>query len=273
MTTVSGPESAQTRNPAACRLNHVSKYFRKGGAEVCALKEVDLEVARGERLGIIGESGSGKSTIGRLVLGMIRADAGSIDVLGRDCTALPKADAKRHLARQIGFVFQQPFDSLDPRMRIGASIAEPVRIHASKPHRDEVRERVEHALLAVGLPKEFARRYPGQLSGGQAQRAGIARALILEPELLVLDEPTSALDATTQREVLRLLSDLQSRRGMAWIFITHDLRVAEAVTDKIAVLRRGCLEEFGTTDEVLNSPRGDYCKELIEASLTTRIRT
>lgn len=260
-----------TRGLSAVALEGVYKRYRKGSVEVTALNGVDLHIRRGERLALIGESGSGKSTIGKLVLGQITADAGRVEVLGRDSAALPRRDTIRGIARQVGFVFQQPFESLDPLMKVGPALAEPLRIHRRDLDRAAIRERVAAGLDAVGLPSEFMNRYPGQLSGGQAQRASIARALMLDPELLVLDEPTSALDATSQREVLRLLCRLHREREMAWLFITHDLRVAEAVTDYTAVLHSGNLLEYGPTAGVLSSPETAYCKQLIDASLSSRL--
>ncbi|MBH0122669.1 ABC transporter ATP-binding protein [Rhodococcus sp. CX] len=256
----------ETRS-CAVSLRNVSKRYRKGSREVRALNHVDLTIRAGERLALIGESGSGKSTIGKLVLAQIQADEGEVDVLGT--RSLTKAERSRELARRVGFVFQQPFDSLDPRMKIGSSLAEPLRIHRRDLSKAETAELVSDGLAAVGLPRDFASRYPGQLSGGQAQRACIARALILQPDLLILDEPTSALDATSQREVLRLLCDLHSAREIAWLFITHDLRVAEAITDTTAVLRHGDLVEYGPTLEVLGNPRTDYARRLIDASFSS----
>lgn len=253
--------------PVAVSLQNVSKRYRKGNRDVRALNRVDLTIRAGERLALIGESGSGKSTIGKLVLAQIQADEGHVAVLGTD--ALSKRERSRQLARRVGFVFQQPFDSLDPRMRIGSSLAEPLRIHRRDLSKQEIIERVSEGIAAVGLPRDFVSRYPGQLSGGQAQRACIARALMLQPDLLILDEPTSALDATSQREVLRLLCDLHAAREIAWLFITHDLRVAEAITDTTAVLRHGDLVEYGPTVEVLRNPRTDYARRLVDASFSS----
>ena len=253
--------------PVAVSLQNVSKRYRKGNRDVRALNRVDLTIRAGERLALIGESGSGKSTIGKLVLAQIQADEGHVAVLGTD--ALSKRERSRQLARRVGFVFQQPFDSLDPRMRIGSSLAEPLRIHRRDLSKPEIIERVSEGIAAVGLPRDFVSRYPGQLSGGQAQRACIARALMLQPDLLILDEPTSALDATSQREVLRLLCDLHAAREIAWLFITHDLRVAEAITDTTAVLRHGDLVEYGPTVDVLRNPRTDYARRLVDASFSS----
>ena len=253
--------------PVAVSLQNVSKRYRKGNRDVRALNRVDLTIRAGERLALIGESGSGKSTIGKLVLAQIQADEGHVAVLGTD--ALSKRERSRQLARRVGFVFQQPFDSLDPRMRIGSSLAEPLKIHRRDLSKAEIIERVSEGIAAVGLPRDFVSRYPGQLSGGQAQRACIARALMLQPDLLILDEPTSALDATSQREVLRLLCDLHAAREIAWLFITHDLRVAEAITDTTAVLRHGDLVEYGPTVEVLRNPRTDYARRLVDASFSS----
>ncbi len=267
MTTVKHDPATVVAGAPSCAvsLRNVTKRYRKGNRDVVALDRVNLTIRAGERLALIGESGSGKSTIGKLVLGQIGSDEGEVDVLGTGTlTGKPNF---RELARRVGFVFQQPFDSLDPRMKVGSSLSEPLRIHRRDLSKAEITERVSDGLSAVGLPREFALRYPGQLSGGQAQRVCIARALMLQPDLLVLDEPTSALDATSQREVLRLLCDLHSAREIAWLFITHDLRVAEAITDTTAVLRHGVMVEYGPTVDVLGSPSTDYARRLIDASL------
>ncbi|MDC3729292.1 MULTISPECIES: ABC transporter ATP-binding protein [unclassified Rhodococcus (in: high G+C Gram-positive bacteria)] len=258
-------DEAQRTPSCAVSLRNVTKRYRKGNRDMLALDRVDLTIRAGERLALIGESGSGKSTIGKLVLGQIQADEGEVNVLGTG--TLGGKERAGQLARRVGFVFQQPFDSLDPRMKVGSSLAEPLRIHRRDLSKAQITERVSDGLAAVGLPREFVSRYPGQLSGGQAQRVCIARALMLQPDLLVLDEPTSALDATSQREVLRLLCDLHSAREIAWLFITHDLRVAEAITDTTAVLRHGVMVEYGPTVDVLGNPSTDYARRLIDASL------
>jgi peptide/nickel transport system ATP-binding protein len=229
-----------------------------------ALDGVSLRIAPGECLGLVGESGSGKSTLARMLLGLERPDAGRIVLLGHDLYALAP-DELRRMRRHVQMVFQDPYGSLDPRHKVGRIVAEP--LHVLRAPRGERHERVAQALRDVGLSAGDAARFPHEFSGGQRQRIAIARALITEPDLVVADEPVSALDVSIQAQVLNLLLDLKRRRGLAYLFISHDLAVVAHVADRVAVLWQGQIVEEGATAEVLRRPRHDYTKGLLAATL------
>lgn len=228
-----------------------------------AVHDVSFTIARGETLGLVGESGSGKSTIGRCAAGLQRATSGSIRVLGTDLTNLSERKL-RPTRRRLGFVFQDPSTSLNPRLTVGDCVAEPLLVHraATGPAiRARVRELLDDVQLADGIEK----RYPHELSGGQKQRVSLARALVLNPDLLIADEPTSALDVSVQATVLELFADLQRECGWACLFISHDLAVVDQLADRIAVLCSGEVVEIGTPDEILRNPAEDYTRRLVAA--------
>ena len=244
-------------------LDQVAKTYRlPGGREVAALKGVSLSLRKGETLGIVGESGSGKSTIGRCVTGLTPITGGRIRFDGKDIANLSPGALKPYRGR-IQMVFQDPYASLNPRHRVGAAIMTGMLIKGvPKP---KARERAAELLSLVGLGAEALERYPHEFSGGQRQRIGIARALALEPELLVADEPVSALDVSVQAQVLDLFDQVRRTFDLALLFITHDLRVAAQMCDRVAVMRRGELVEYGEADQVLRDPRHPYTQELIAA--------
>ncbi|AUS81123.1 glutathione ABC transporter ATP-binding protein [Actinoalloteichus sp. AHMU CJ021] len=232
--------------------------------QVRAVREVSVTVGAGEVVGLVGESGSGKSTVGRCAAGLQRPTSGTVRVAGHDITAL-SARRLRPLRRDFSIVFQDPASSLNPRMTIGESIAEPLRMHRVS-RGAGLRDRVAELLESVSLRADMHVRYPHELSGGQRQRVSIARALALEPKLLIADEPTSALDVSVQANVLRLFVDLQRRLGFACLFISHDLAVVEMLTSHVAVMRRGEIVESGPTGAVLAEPSHEYTRALLAAA-------
>ncbi|MEV5705565.1 ABC transporter ATP-binding protein [Actinoallomurus sp. NPDC052274] len=255
-----GPDTS-AGEPALAIENLVVQFRGKGGAKVRAVDDVSLTVAKGEVLGLVGESGSGKSTLGRAAIGLISPASGSVRLLGDSLTGA-RGSALRRLRRRCGIVFQDPASSLDPRMTVGDCIAEPLVINKVG-GRDE---RVVALLESVRLDPAVRFRYPHELSGGQRQRIGIARALALDPDLVIADEPTSALDVSVQAAVLDVFLELQARLGFACLFITHDLAVVGLVSDRVAVLNQGRLVEEGPRDQVLFDPRENYTRRLISSA-------
>ncbi|MEL6913529.1 MAG: ABC transporter ATP-binding protein [Pseudomonadota bacterium] len=229
-----------------------------------AVKGVSFALAEGETLGIVGESGCGKSTLARAVLQLIRPSAGQVLWLGRDLAGLKPAEMKPH-RQDLQIVFQDPLASLDPRMTIAASIAEPLRVAEPGLPKAEVRARVARMMERVGLPQTMINRYPHELSGGQNQRVGIARAMINRPRLLICDEAVSALDVSVQAQVLTLLRELQAEFGMAMLFISHDLSVVRAVSNRIMVLYLGRVVELADRDTIFDAPAHPYTQSLISA--------
>jgi oligopeptide transport system ATP-binding protein len=236
-----------------------------GGASgvVRAVDGVSFALQRGETLALVGESGCGKSTTARLVLRLLDPTAGTIRFQGRDITDLA-GDPLRKLRRRMQIVFQDPFASLNPRMRVGAILEEPLIVHGIG-DRAARRERVEQLLGLVGLASYHAQRYPHEFSGGQRQRIGIARALAVEPSLVVCDEPVSALDVSIQAQVVNLLKELQARLGLSYLFIAHDLAVVKHMADRIAVMYLGQIVEQAPKDALFSDPRHPYTRVLLSA--------
>ncbi|MGH7564730.1 MAG: ABC transporter ATP-binding protein [Gemmatimonadota bacterium] len=230
---------------------------------VHAVDGVDLEVRRGEVLGVVGESGSGKTTLGRSILRLVEPTEGEIAFDGVDVCAQGDR-ALRTLRRRMQIVFQDPYASLSPRMPVGRFIAEPLLLHRIVPPHD-ARGRVVELLRQVGLESYFADRYPHEMSGGQRQRVAIARALACEPDFVVADEPVSALDVSVQAQVLGILLALQRKRGIAMLFISHDLRVIARIADRIAVMYQGRFVETGECKRVVSQPQHPYTQALLSA--------
>lgn len=245
----------------ALALRDATVEFSSGRRVFRALDGVSLEVGAGEVVGLVGESGSGKSTLGKAAVGLVKLTAGSVALAGTDITALSQRGL-REPRKRVGVVFQDPGSSLNPRWPIGQAIAEPLTLHTSMsgPQRST---RVDELLDQVQLDRTLRNRYPHQLSGGQRQRVGIARALALNPDLVIADEPTSALDVSVQARVLRLLRELQAEHGFACLFISHDLAVIEELSDRIAVMQSGRLVESGPAETVLRHPAESYTARLI----------
>jgi peptide/nickel transport system ATP-binding protein len=245
-------------------LNRLTRHFGKAPELVRAVEGVSFEMARGEVLGLVGESGSGKSTIGRLALRLIDPTAGSIEFNGEDITATPERRLKP-FRRQAQMVFQDPYASLNPRLRVRDIVGEALDAHglARGPARQQ---RIGELLQVVGLQGAHMSRYPHEFSGGQRQRIGIARALAVEPDLIVADEPVSALDVSVQAQVLNLMQDLRRRFALSMLFISHDLDVVELMCDRIAVLYLGRIMEIGPTAEIVRRSKHPYTRALIAAS-------
>ena len=240
------------------------ELFRKSSAMVQAVDGVSFSLARGETLGLVGESGCGKSTTGLAVIRMNTPTGGRIEFEGHDITHYSKAQMQP-LRRRMQMVYQDPYGSLDPRMKVRDIIGEPLEVHRIAANRRDYDERVAILMRTVGLLPDMADRYPHEFSGGQRQRVGIARALALEPSLIVCDEPVSALDVSIQAQVINVFVELQQRLGLAYLFIAHDLAVVRHVSDRIAVMYLGRIVEIATRDALYKSPLHPYTVALLEA--------
>ncbi|MFF4060796.1 ABC transporter ATP-binding protein [Streptomyces sp. NPDC001668] len=237
--------------------NLVVRYGGRKSAGTTVIDDVSFDLRAGETLSLVGESGSGKTTIGRAVLGLAPVTAGSITFRGETISNISRA-RRRKVARDIQVIFQDPYSSLNPSMQVEDILVEPLVAAGAEAGRTRVRE----LLDAVGLPADAGGRYPREFSGGQRQRIAIARALALDPSVIICDEPTSALDVTTQARVLTLLQDIQRRTGVAYLFISHDLGVVNEVSDRIAVLHQGRIAEIGKAHDVATNPQHPYTRKL-----------
>ncbi len=236
---------------------------RQVGA-VKAVDDVSFNVYKGETLGLVGESGCGKSTTGRTVLQLYKPTAGSVVFEGKELTTLPGEELRR-MRRRMQMIFQDPFASLNPRMSVGRIVAEPIRIHKMIDNRKEEQEYVEHLLERVGLNPYYVNRYPHEFSGGQRQRIGVARALALKPSFIVADEPISALDVSIQAQVVNLLEDLQDELNLTYLFIAHDLSMVRHICDRVAVMYLGKIVELAPADELYENPLHPYTQALLSA--------
>lgn len=246
------------------KADHLKKVFTSGKKSMTAVDDVSFELERGECLGIVGESGSGKSTIAKMITHLESITEGQVFLKGKDITYARGKDLRKTY-QDIQMVFQMPMESFDPRCTLGDGIGESLRNMGIS--RAETRKRVENLLERCGLSKEYADRYPHQVSGGQCQRAAIARALAVDPEILICDEATSALDVTVQKQILELLIELKEKENLSFLLICHDLALVQAFCDKVLVLYHGKTVEYGTPDEIIDHPKMDYTKRLIESVL------
>jgi ABC-type oligopeptide transport system ATPase subunit len=256
---------------ALLTVTNLQKYFpvRKGllwektVGYVKAVDDVTFSIPEGKTLGLVGESGSGKSTTGYCILQLLQQTGGSIRFQGAELTEL-KGEELRRMRQDMQIVFQDPYSSLDPRMTVGGIVAEPLEVHRMGTRKSRA-ETVRRLLEVVGFNPNFTNRYPHEFSGGQRQRIGIARALALNPKLIVCDEPVSALDVSIQAQILNLLKDLQRDFGLTYLFISHDLAVVRTMSDEIAVMNQGKLVEVGPAEQVYSHPKEEYTKALFTA--------
>jgi len=252
-------------------VSHLKKFFpikqgllSKTVGHVKAVNDVSFTIKRGETLGLVGESGCGKTTAGRSILRLIEPTEGSVKFEGKEVTTMNTGDMRR-LRREMQIIFQDPYSSLNPRITVGGMLSEIIKFHGLRKSDAAVRERVEELLEIVGLRAEYARRYPHEFSGGQRQRIGIARALSVEPKFIVCDEPVSALDVSIQSQVINLLKDLQNQFGLTYLFIAHDLSVVEHISDRVAVMYLGEIVELAEADELYRNPKHPYTQALLSA--------
>ncbi len=255
--------SNKTQKRELVRVEDLVKHFPVEDSDdvVRAVDGVSFDILAGETLGLVGESGCGKSTVGRCLLRLHEPTSGEIFFEGDSITHLPH-DRMQALRREMQIIFQDPYASLNPRLSIFSIVSEPLTIHRIG-NKNDRKERVADLLRKVGLDPDYMRRYPHEFSGGQRQRIGIARALALNPKLIIADEPVSALDVSIQSQILNLLKDLQRDLGLTMVFISHDLGVVHSIADRIAVMYKGKIVELGTADEVFHSPKDAYTKRLL----------
>ena len=249
-------------------VKNLKKYFKNPSGTVYAVDDVSFSINKGETLGIVGESGCGKTTIGRTVIRLIEPTDGKVFFENRDVFQLSKRDLKK-MRKEMQIVFQDPFSSLDPRMSVFKAIAEPIIFHKVIPHatKSDIENRVFELMETVGLAQRLVNTYPHELDGGRRQRIGIARALALEPKFIVCDEPVSALDVSIQAQILNLLKKLQHDRNLTFIFITHDLSVVNYFSDNIIVMYLGKAVEIAESEELFEHPMHPYTKALLSAIL------
>ncbi|MDZ8117416.1 ATP-binding cassette domain-containing protein [Pontiella agarivorans] len=245
-------------------VEKLNVIYGKGAEAVHAVKEVTFHIKPGEIFGLVGESGCGKSSLGKAIIRITDPTSGTIDFKGIDVASL-KGKALKTYRQEVQMVFQDPYGSLNPRMKVGHAIVDVLNVHKIGANTAERRERVTELFEAVGLNPAWAWRYPHEFSGGQRQRICIARALALNPDLVVADEPVSALDVSVQAEILELLQELREKRGLAFLFVSHDLAVVRNVCDRVAVMYDGEIVEMGGVEAVIDQPQHEYTQKLLSA--------
>jgi oligopeptide/dipeptide ABC transporter ATP-binding protein len=262
--------STESSNNRILRIEGLKKYFpiRRGFFQritgwIKAVDQIYFEIERGQTLGLVGESGCSKTTVARLILKLLKADGGKIEFKGQDITFFSDKEMKP-FRKEIQIIFQDPYGSLNPRMTVGQSIAEGIKIAGIR-RQKEKNARLENLLKMVGMSPEISDRYPHEFSGGQRQRIGIARALSVDPSLIICDEPISALDVSIQAQIINLLKDLQDQLGLAYLFISHDLNVVGYLCNYVAVMYRGHIMEYAPTDELFAHPQHPYTHILLDA--------
>ena len=254
-----------TEKDVLISVNHLKKYFNVGKKAVLkAVDDVSFDIYKGETLGMVGESGCGKTTCGRTCIGLYSKTDGQVLYKGKDVHTLSGKE-RQNFKKEVQMVFQDPYGSLDPRMTVSEIVGEGIDIHHLAKSKQERQDKIYHCLELVGLNREHANRFVHEFSGGQRQRIGIARALAVDPEFMVLDEPISALDVSIQAQVVNLLIDLQKKMGLTYLFVAHDLSMVKHISDRIAVLYLGTLVELATSDELFANPLHPYTQALLSA--------
>ena len=272
MVSLTTEDQSNVKNNALLEVNNLKMYFpvtegvifQKKIADVKAVDDVTFSIKKGEALGLVGESGCGKTTTGRCILQLYKPTSGQVIFNDVDVTALGKKDL-RNVRREMQIIFQDPYGSLNPRMTCGDIVGEPLKVHKLTSNKGEYRDRVSELLLTCGLNPYMADRYPHEFSGGQRQRIGIARALAVNPSFIVCDEPVSALDVSIQAQIVNLLEDLQDQLGLTYLFIAHDLSVVKHISDRIAVMYLGHIVEVADRNELYENPIHPYTKALLSA--------
>ena len=252
------------------QVRHLKKYFKTGHGMLHAVDDISFDLERGKTLGLVGESGCGKSTTGRSILRLIEPTSGEVFFEGKDVAKLSKTEM-RHMRKDMQIIFQDPYSSLDPKKTINQIISEPIRLNKILTNKHQIEDRVLELMDTVGLAERLINSYPHELDGGRRQRIGIARALAMEPKLIVCDEPVSALDVSIQAQILNLLMDLQEQQGLTYMFITHNMSVVRHISDDISVMYLGQLVETCNTKELFKKPLHPYTEALLSAIPTTSL--
>ena len=245
-------------------VRHLKKYFKTGRGMLHAVDDISFTIERGKTLGLVGESGCGKSTTGRAILRLIEPTSGEVFFEGEDVVKLSREEMRKR-RKDMQIIFQDPFSSLDPKKTVSQAISEPIRINRILKDKRQIEDRVMELMDTVGLAERLVNTYPHELDGGRRQRIGIARALAMEPKLIICDEPVSALDVSIQAQILNLLDDLQEQLGLTYIFITHDLAVVNHFADEIAVMYLGSIVEKAPSEELFEHPIHPYTRALLSA--------